>query len=487
MALSRGAKTLALTSTGIALVSLDVTILNVAFGSLLREFGTDTRRELTWLFSGYNIAYAATLLTAGRLADAYGRKKAFIRGLIIFAIGSALCGIAQNPEMLIASRVLQAIGGAILSPASLALVLPEFPIERRSAAIGIWGAVGGLSAALGPVIGGWLIDIANWRLVFFVNVPVCLIAAAIGVRYLKESLDETAHKHVDIPGALLAVVSVGLLALAIVQSDEWGWATPTTIGILIAAAVATAAFVATCRRSTTPVLDLRLLKLPFVTASTIAGLVFSAGFFAMIFVNTQWLQAVWGYGVLKSGWCTVPGPFMAALVAAPAGRAAQRFGHGKVHRTRVLHLRRVDGVHEHLHGQGTFVLDALLPVQRHQRFRYRPQHLDVLQRRNRLPAAHALCDGLCAVEHRPPGGCSTRPCHRWFSAHRSRQEQRRCARRAAGLDLRVDHDFPRRHRDDRSVPQANGGTTRRCCRGLKRQFAPTTPTGHDTPVPPRPQ
>ena len=125
------------------------------------------------------------------------------------------------------------------------LVLPEFPVERRSAAIGIWGAVGGLSAAMGPVIGGWLIDIANWRAVFFVNVPVCLITAAIGVKFLKESLDETAHKHVDFPGALLAVVSVGLLALAIVQSDEWGWATPTTIAILAGSALATAAFVAT--------------------------------------------------------------------------------------------------------------------------------------------------------------------------------------------------------------------------------------------------
>jgi MFS family permease len=175
-----------------------------------------------------------------------------------------------------------------------------------------------------------LIDVANWRWVFFVNVPVCLVAAAIGVRFLRESLDETAHKHIDIPGALLAVLSVDLLALAIVQSDEWGWATPTTIGILIGAAVASAAFVVTCRRRTVPVLDLRLLKLPFVTASTVAGLVFSAGFFAMIFVNTRWLQEVWGYGVLKSGWATVPGPFMAAVVAAPAGRAAQRFGHGKV-------------------------------------------------------------------------------------------------------------------------------------------------------------
>lgn len=330
MALSRGAKTLALTSTGIALVSLDVTILNVAFGSLLHEFGAGSRRELTWLFSGYNIAYAATLLTAGRLADAYGRKKAFIRGLVLFAIGSALCAIAQNPEMLIGSRVIQAIGGAILSPASLALVLPEFPVERRSAAIGIWGAVGGLSAAMGPVIGGWLIDLFNWRAVFFVNVPVCLIAAAIGVRYLRESLDETAHKSVDVPGALLAVVSVGLVALAIVQSDEWGWLTPTTLGILAVAAIASALFVKTCQRATVPVLDLRLLKLPFVTASTIAGLVFSAGFYAMIFVNTQWLQAVWGYGVLRSGLAAVPGPFMAAVVAAPAGKAAHRFGHGKV-------------------------------------------------------------------------------------------------------------------------------------------------------------
>lgn len=330
MAISRGTKVLALTSTGIALVSLDVSILNVAFGSLLVEWGADTRQELTWIFSGYNIAYAATLLTAGRLADVYGRKRAFLFGLLLFAFGSALCGFAQSPEMLIGSRIVQAIGGAILSPASLALVLPEFPVERRSAAIGIWGAVGGLSAAMGPVVGGWLIDLFSWRAIFFVNVPVCLVAFAIGTQLLREGRDETAHRHIDIVGAILAVLSVGLLTLAIVQSEEWGWASATTIGVLAISAVATVLFVMKCRTSKVPLLDLRLLQLRFVTAASVGGLVFSMGFFAMIFLNTQWLQAVWGYGVLKSGWAILPGPLMAAVFAAPAGKAAHRYGHGRV-------------------------------------------------------------------------------------------------------------------------------------------------------------
>ncbi|MGA1163251.1 MAG: MFS transporter, partial [Ilumatobacteraceae bacterium] len=145
-ALSRGTKILALTSIGVFLVSLDVSVLNVAFGDMLRDFGTDRRRELTWIFSGYNIAYAAGLLTAGRLADVLGRKRIFLWGLGVFAVGSFMCGVAPNPEFLIAARVVQAIGGAMLTPASLALVLPEFPIERRSAAIGIWGAIGGIAA-----------------------------------------------------------------------------------------------------------------------------------------------------------------------------------------------------------------------------------------------------------------------------------------------------------------------------------------------------
>ncbi len=326
---SRGAKVLALTAIGVMLVSLDISIVNVAFGSFVAEW-PESRRTLTWIFSAYNIAYAAGLLTAGRLADAFGRKRAFLAGLMIFMLGSILCAVSPTALFMVIARVVQAIGGAILTPASLALVLPEFAVEKRSAAIGIWGAVGGVSAASGPTIGGFLVDNFGWHSVFLVNVPFCLLAFAIGLKLLHESRDETAPRTVDYLGALLVVLGVGLLTLMIVQSDEWGWLSNRSLIIFAVSILLLASFVLRCNQVAHPVLDLRLFKLPFVTAAAISGFVFTLGFFAMIFVNTQWLQVVWGYSPSLSGLAGSPGPLAAAIVAAPAGKLANRIGHGKV-------------------------------------------------------------------------------------------------------------------------------------------------------------
>jgi len=326
---SRGAKVLALTSVGVTLVSLDISIVNVAFGAIAKDF-PESRRTLTWVFSAYNIAYAAGLLTAGRLADAFGRKRAFLTGLSIFMVGSLLCAFAPSALMLVAARAVQAVGGAVLTPSSLALVLPEFPVEKRSAAIGIWGAVGAVAAASGPTIGGFLVDTFSWHAVFLVNVPLCLLALSVGVKLLRESRDETAPRTVDYFGAILAVFGVGLLTLMIVQSDEWGWATQRALLIFALALAFLVSFIIRCRVAAHPVLDLKLLKLPFVTAAAISGFGFTMGFFSLIFVNTQWLQTVWNYSPSRSGLAGIPGPVMAAIVAAPAGRLAQRIGHGKV-------------------------------------------------------------------------------------------------------------------------------------------------------------
>jgi EmrB/QacA subfamily drug resistance transporter len=328
--LSRGTKVLALTSIGVFLVSLDVSVLNVAFGDMLTDFGTDRRRALTWVFSGYNIAYAAGLLTAGRLADVFGRKRAFLWGLGIFAIGSFLCGVAPNVEFVIAARVVQAVGGAMLTPASLALVLPEFPIERRSAAIGIWGAIGGIAAASGPTVGGLLVESLGWRWIFFVNLPFSVLAIVIGVRTLSESRDTASFRRPDLIGALLAMGGVGLVTLVIVQSEEWGWATVRPLVVLVVGFLMILAFVARCRVVTDPILDLGLMKLRFVSAANVAALVFSAGFFGMFFVNVQWLQQVWGYSATGSGLAMTPGPLTAAIVAYPAGRVVHRLGHHRV-------------------------------------------------------------------------------------------------------------------------------------------------------------
>ena len=320
---------LALTSIGVTLVSLDISIVNVAFGAIATDF-PESRRTLTWVFSAYNIAYAAGLLTAGRLADAFGRKRAFLTGLSIFMVGSLLCAFAPSALMLVAARAVQAIGGAVLTPSSLALVLPEFPVERRSAAIGVWGAVGAVAAASGPTVGGFLVDTFTWHAVFLINIPLCILAIAVGAKLLKESRDETAPRTVDYFGAVLAVFGVGLLTLMIVQSDEWGWVTQRALVVLVLAVAFLIAFILRCRVASHPVLDLKLLKLPFVTAAAISGFGFTMGFFSLIFVNTQWLQTVWNYSPSRSGLAGIPGPVMAAIVAAPAGRLAQRVGHGKV-------------------------------------------------------------------------------------------------------------------------------------------------------------
>lgn len=326
---SRGNKVLALTSVGVMLVSLDISIVNVAFGSLVAEW-PESRRLLTWVFSAYNIAYAAGLLTAGRLADAFGRKRAFLTGLTVFMTGSILCALSPSALILVIARVVQAIGGAIISPSAIALVLPEFPVEQRSAAIGIWGAVGAVAAASGPTIGGILVDSLSWHWIFLVNVPFCIVAIVIGRSLLHESRDDSAPRSVDLSGALLAVLGVGILTLVIVQSDEWGWVSLRPLTAISVSLVVLFAFAIRCNRTEHPLLDLHLFRLPFVTASALSGFGFSAGFFSLIFVNTQWLQTVWDYSPSRSGLAGIPGPIMAAIVAAPAGRAAQRFGHGRV-------------------------------------------------------------------------------------------------------------------------------------------------------------
>jgi EmrB/QacA subfamily drug resistance transporter len=253
-----------------------------------------------------------------------------MRGLILFSIGSVLCGLAPSTPFLVAARIIQAIGGAQLTPASIALVLPEFPAEKRTVAIGIWGAVGCLAAAAGPTFGGLLVDWLNWRALFFINVPFCVFTLIVGNRILHESKDPNASKSVDMIGTALGFPGVALVTLAITQSSEWGWGDDRTMIALALGLVLLALFVQRCRTVSNPLLDLSLFKLPFVVASNISGLFFSVGFLGMWLLNTQWIQAIWEYSPTRSGLATAPGPIMAAVLAAPMGRLAVKWGHARV-------------------------------------------------------------------------------------------------------------------------------------------------------------
>jgi EmrB/QacA subfamily drug resistance transporter len=327
MPLARGWKVLLCTSIAVYLVSLDVTIVNIAFPALLEEFEGTSRAGMSWVLSGYSIAFAASLLTAGRIADRVGRRRIFFVGLAVFIGASAACGLAPTAGLLVAARVVQAVGGALILPASLALVLPEFPVERRSAAIGIWGAVGGLAAATGPLLGSVLIEHVGWRAIFFVNAPAGLAAWLAGRRLLVESRDPDATGMPDVLGAVLGVSSVGFLCLGIIQGDDWGYGDPRVTGSFAAAAVLLPLFLLRCGRSRSPVLDLGLFRRRFFSVGNGATFLFSTGFFAMIFVNVQFLTGVWGYSLVAAGLAFTPGPLTAAVVAGPAGRMADRIGH----------------------------------------------------------------------------------------------------------------------------------------------------------------
>jgi len=325
---SRAHKVLGLTAIATMLVSLDTSIVVVAERTIASDLGNPS--WMPWVFSGYSIAYAAGLLTAGRFADVNGRKRSFMRGLALFSIGSVLCGLAPTTQLLVLARLIQAIGGAQLTPASIALVLPEFPAEKRTVAIGVWGAVGGLAAAAGPSLGGILLDWLNWRWLFFINVPFCIFTLLIGRTLLHESKDPNATKNVDLVGTAFGFPGVALVTLAITQSTEWGYIDSRTIGSFLLGFALLAMFVQRCRTVSNPLLDLKLFKLPFVVAANISGLFFSIGFLGMWLLNTQWIQVIWGYSPARSGLATAPGPIMAAIFAAPMGRLAVRWGHARV-------------------------------------------------------------------------------------------------------------------------------------------------------------
>ena len=305
---------------------LDVTIVNIAFPSIQSAFNDADLAELSWILNGYNVIFAALLVPAGRLADLLGRRRLFIFGLLVFTAASALCGAAPSVEFLIAARVAQAVGAAVLIPASLALLLPAFPLEERATAVGLWGAAGAVSAGIGPSLGGVLINAFDWRAVFYVNLPLGLFAAAAGMRVLSESRDPERGAVPDLLGIAAATAAMGLLALGIVQGNDWGWGSERVVGSLVAAAALGALFVWRSRRHPTPVVELSLLRVRGFAAANAGTLLFASGFYALALCNVLYLTQVWGYSTLTAGFALTPAPLAAALVAGPAGRLADRFG-----------------------------------------------------------------------------------------------------------------------------------------------------------------
>jgi EmrB/QacA subfamily drug resistance transporter len=318
-------KVFTVVSVGVFMSSLDLFIVNIAFPDLQRDFAGTSLTDLSWVLSAYAIVFAALLVPAGRIADRVGRRRAFLGGLAAFTAASALCAAAPSVATLVAARVLQAAGGAFLLPTSLGLLLPEFPPERRATAVGLWGAVGGVAAALGPPLGGLLVE-ASWRWVFLVNLPVGLAALWAGSRVLREVRESADAPRPDLVGAALFAAGIGALALAIIKGGDWGWGSPEVVGSFAAAALLVAAFVGRSAHHPAPVIEPAIVRVRSFAVANVATALFFAAFGAMLLTNVTFLTSVWGYSTLTAGLALAPGPVMAAVFSVPAGRLSDRFG-----------------------------------------------------------------------------------------------------------------------------------------------------------------
>jgi EmrB/QacA subfamily drug resistance transporter len=319
-------KILLVTSVAVFMGFLDVTIVNIAFPDIEASFPGTSLAGLSWLLNAYNIVFAALLVPAGRLSDRVGRRRMFFVGVSTFLAASFVCGLAPSVEVLVAARVVQAAGAAILVPTSLALLLPEFPLEQRATATALWGATGGIAAATGPALGGVLVDATSWRWVFFVNLAIGLPALIPARRLLRESREADPGPLTDIVGIVLLVAGVGLLSLGIVKGQDWGWGSAAVVGSLVASAIVLAAFVARSARHPAPVIELGLLRVRSFAVANAGVFLFALGFYALLLANILFLTSVWGWSVLRAGIAVTPGPLMAALSATVGGRLADRYG-----------------------------------------------------------------------------------------------------------------------------------------------------------------
>ncbi len=291
--------TLAAVCFGTFMLLLDVTIVNVALPDIQASLGSSFS-DLQWVIDAYALTLAALLLTAGSLSDIFGRRRLYIIGLVLFTAASALCGASQGTLMLQLSRGLQGVGGAVMFTVSLALLASAFQGKDRGTAFGIWGAITGVAVAIGPVFGGLLVSGLSWRWIFFVNIPVGAVALAITVLKVAESRNPKATRP-DWPGFVLFTGSLSALVYALIESGRSSFTDPVVLACFAAAVVLMAVFVLVELRSSTPMLDLSLFRLPTFSGGAIAAFGISAGIFSMLLYITLYLQNVLRYDALGTG------------------------------------------------------------------------------------------------------------------------------------------------------------------------------------------
>jgi EmrB/QacA subfamily drug resistance transporter len=314
------------------LVTMDVTIVNVALPAIRRELGASVS-GLQWSIDGYTVVVACFLMFGGSMGDRHGRRRTFQLGLTLFSVGSLLCSLAPSTQALVGFRVLQALGGAMLNPVAMSIIVTTFTDPReRARAIGVWGAVFGVSMAVGPLVGGFLTEHIGWRSIFWINVPIGLVAIALAARFVRESRAER-PRRVDPVGQLLIVVALASLTSGVIDGRRLGWLSPVIVLSFATSAAAIALLVAYEKRRVEPLLDLRFFKsLPFAGATLTAVIAF-ASFSGFLFLNSLYLQESRGLTPSAAGLCTLPIAVAVTLCSPISGRLV---GAGQVRLTLVL-------------------------------------------------------------------------------------------------------------------------------------------------------
>lgn len=313
------------TVLGSGMAFIDMTVVNVA----LQRIGTDldaSASGLQWTVNGYILSLAALILLGGSLGDRFGRKRMFLIGVVWFAVASVLCGIAPGVGLLVAARVLQGIGGALLTPGSLAILEASFDPKDRAKAIGAWSGLGGIAGAVGPFLGGWLIQVASWRLVFLINAPLAVIVCVIALKHVPESKDANASKHLDVAGVLTGALGLAGLTYGFTSWTDLGPGNPLVWGSLLVGVAGMVGFVLVEKRSKFPMLPLEIFRSRAFTAANLVTFAMYSALGGVLFLVVMNLQVTAGFGPMAAGTALLPLTLLALLLSARAGALAQRIG-----------------------------------------------------------------------------------------------------------------------------------------------------------------
>jgi EmrB/QacA subfamily drug resistance transporter len=307
------------------MIMLDNTVVNVALPSIQRSLGASTA-SLEWTVNAYTLSFAVLLVTGGRLGDLFGRRKLFLAGVVIFAGASAAIGFSPSDTWLVAFRAVQGAGAALMMPATLSIITNAFPAAERGRAIGTWAGVSALALAIGPVLGGFLVENVSWQSIFFLNLPVAVAAVFVTLFAVTESRDETVERTVDVPGVLTLTVGLAALVLSLVEGNDWHWGSTREIALFIVAALGLSAFAYVETHRRVPMVDFRFFRSRTFLGANIVAFIVSFAMLAMFFFLALYMQNIRGYSPLQAGVRFLPSTLMIVLIAPIAGRLADRVG-----------------------------------------------------------------------------------------------------------------------------------------------------------------